>query len=100
MLQVILPHALVLGSVDVLVDAWAICFVVCPESVIDVTVHVDETALSVSSVLAPLTRIFGTVWPLLLTEAVSEASLPFSCVHSSSLELVRLSLLSWLVRIV
>ena len=83
-----------------LVDTWSISFVIRPESVIDITVNVNEASLAMCSVLPPLSGILGAIGPLLFTEAVSEAAFPFAGIYCTSLELVRLSLLARLIRIV
>jgi hypothetical protein len=58
-----------------------------------------ELPLSMGSVLTPLTLILGAIWPLLMPESITEASLPLSCVDGSTLERVGRSFLTALVRI-
>lgn len=97
MLQVILPDALILGSIHVTVRASTISFVKGPETFVDVTVSVHEFALAMSSVVFPLANIFCTIGPLLLSEPVSKTSFPLARVHSARSVSVGLSLDSWLV---
>ena len=100
MLQIVLPHALVLRPVDMFVDTAAICLIVGPVSIVDVTIDMDEPALPVGPVLTPLTGVLGSIVPGLLTEAVAEAALPLPCVHCTGLESVGWPLLALLVRVV
>ena len=97
MLQVILPHALVLGTINVLVNAATIGLVIGPISVIDISIDMNKATLTMSPILTPFTAIPGSVVPRLLTEAVSEASLPLTCVNSSRLEGIWCTLLALLV---
>ena len=99
-LQVVLPHALVLGPIDMFVDTSAIGLIVGPVSIVDVAIDVDESTFTMSSVLTPLTRVFGSIVPSLLPEAVPEAPFPLTSVHSARLESIRSSLLALLIRIV
>ena len=99
-LQVVLPHAFVLSSIDMFVDTSAICLVVSPVAIIDVTVDMDESAFAVGPILTPLARVLGPVVPCLLTETVTEAALPLPGVYGTSLEGVRRSLLALLVWVV
>jgi formate-dependent nitrite reductase membrane component NrfD len=83
-----------------LVNSRPIRLVICPKAIVDVAVNMDKAALSMSPVLAPLSSVLGAIRPLLLAEAIPEASFPLSSVDSAGLELIRLSLLAWLVWIV
>ena len=78
MLEIILPHALVLSTVHMLVDTTAICLVIGPVAVIDVAIHVDKSSLAMSSVLTPLTAVLGPIVPSLLAKAITEAALPLA----------------------
>jgi hypothetical protein len=99
MLEVISPHTLILRSIDMLVDTKTIGFVVCPLAIINVAINVNELTFTMSSVFTPLSDVLGTIWPDLLTEAVTEPALPLTGVHSSALERVGSTLFSSLVRI-
>ena len=99
-LQVIFPHAFVLGAIHMLVDASAIGFVIGPVPVIDVAVHMNESAFPVRSIFSPFTAILRTIRPGLFTESISESTLPLACVHSTSLESVGWSLFALLVWVV
>ena len=99
-LQVVLPHAFVLSSIDMFVDTSAIRLIVGPVAIIDVTVDMDESAFAVGPILTPLARVLGPIVPRLLTETVTEAALPLPGVHGTSLKGVRRSLLALLVRVV
>jgi len=83
-----------------LVNAWPVSFVVRPETIIHVAVNVDKLALAVSSVLTPFPRVLGSIGPRLLTKTISKASFPLTLVNCASFELVRRSVLSWLVGLV
>jgi hypothetical protein len=58
-----------------------------------------ELTLSMGSVLTPLTLILGAIWPLLMPESITEASLPLSCVDGSTLERIGRPFLTALVGI-
>ena len=100
MLKVIFPHSLVLGTVYMLVYTTSVCFIVSPIAIIDVSVYMDEATLAVSPVFPPFARVFCSVTPSLLTEAISESSLPLTCVNGASLESVSRSLFTRLILIV
>lgn len=100
MLQVVFPHALILGAVHMLVDTTSIGLVIGPVSVVNVAVDVDKSALAVSTVLTPLTTVLGTVGPGLLTEAVTESALPLACVDGTGLEGVGWSGFARLARVI
>ena len=82
------------------VDSAAVCLVVGPVAIVDVSIDMNETTFTMSSVLAPLSAIFGSIIPGLLTETVTEATLPLACVDCSSLESVGRTLFPLLVWIV
>ena len=100
MLKVVLPETLVLGTVHVLVDSAAVCLIICPVAIIDVAIYVDESSLAVGSVFSPFSRVLRTVRPCLLSEPITEATFPLASIDSAGFELVRLSRLARLVRIV
>ena len=97
MLQVVFPHALVLGTIHVLVDASAVGFVVGPISIVDITVDMNKTAFAMSTILSPLTAILGSIVPRLLTEAVTEPAFPLTSVYCTRFECIWRTLLSLLV---
>ena len=97
MLQVVFPHALVLGTIHVLVDTSAVGFVISPISIVDVAVDMNKTAFAMSTILSPLTAIPGPIVPRLLTEAVTEAAFPLTSVYCTRFECIWRTLLSLLV---
>jgi len=99
-LEVVLPHALILSTIDVFVDTTAVGFIICPVTIINVSIDMDESTLAVSSVFTPLTRVLGAVTPCLLAKTISESPLPLPSVDSSSLESVWWPLLARLIWIV
>lgn len=99
MLQVVAPHTLVLSTVDMHVNTESVGLVVSPLSIVDISVDVHELSLTVGMVLSPLARVLGTVRPMLLTLAVTEASLPLTVVDSATLEAVRRAFFTTLVGI-
>jgi hypothetical protein len=99
MLEVVFPHPLILRSIHTLVDTETVWFFVFPMAIIDVTISLNEFTFSMSSVLAPLSNVLGTVRPDLLAEAVTELTLPLAGVYSSGLERVRCTLLPNFIRI-
>ena len=102
MLKVIFPHALILGSIYVFVNAPSIGLVISPISIVNVSIYVYEAAFAMCSILSPFSTVLGSVVPCLLTEAIAEASLPLACVDGSCFESVRstrFSLLVWIVNI-
>jgi hypothetical protein len=70
----------------VVVDTIPVSFIVDPLSIINISVDVNELALSMSSVILPLPFILGSIWPLLDSVAVSEPTNPLSVISSSSFE--------------
>jgi hypothetical protein len=76
-----------------LIYAIAICLVVGPETIIDITVYMNKATFAMSSVLPPFSYVLSSVRPGLLTLAISETTLPFSHIDRSCLKLVRRSLL-------
>jgi hypothetical protein len=93
MLEIISPVALVHGSINVVVHSIAVGLIVDPLSVIDIPINMNELSFSMGSVVLPLSFVLCTIWPLLDTIAISEASNPFSFIGSASLEGKCLSLL-------
>ena len=65
------------------VNTTAIGLVIGPIAVIDITIDVDETAFAVSSVLSPLSAVFGSIIPGLLAKTIAETTLPLACVDGS-----------------
>lgn len=99
-LQVIFPHAFVLGAIHMFVYASAVGFVIGPVPIIDVAVYMDKSTFSVRSVFSPFTAVLRTIRPGLFTESISESTFPLACVHSTSLESVGWSLFALLVWVV
>ena len=99
-LEIILPHALILGPIHVLVNTTAVRFVISPVSIVDVAVHVDKATLAMSPVLSPLATVLSSVVPGLLAKAISETSLPLTGVNGTSLESVGRAGLSRLIGVV
>ena len=88
MLQIVLPLSFILSSIHVFVNSKAICLVICPEPIINVSVYVDESTFAVSSVLPPLSDVLGSVRPGLFSKTIPEASFPLACIDSSCAEFV------------
>mmetsp|Transcript_16812 Transcript_16812/g.21278 ORF Transcript_16812/g.21278 Transcript_16812/m.21278 type:complete len:331 (-) Transcript_16812:150-1142(-) len=99
-LQVVLPHALILRTVDVLVDTTTIGFIVGPVPVINVSIDMNKSALAMCTVFSPLSRVFGPVAPGLFAETITESALPLASVHRACLESVGWALLTCLIGIV
>ena len=102
MLKVIFPHALILSSIHVFVNAAPIGLVISPISIVNVSINVYEAAFAMCPILSPLSTVLGSVVPRLLAEAIAEASLPLTSVDGSCFESVRstrFSLLVWIVNI-
>lgn len=78
MLQVILPNALVLSSIHMSVGPSSVRFIERPEAFVHVSVRMHKFAFPMGSVILPLADVFGSIGPLLLTIAVSEAPLPLA----------------------
>jgi len=79
----------------------AISFIVDPVTIVNVAINVDELSFTMGSVVLPVSIVERTIWPFLLTVAISEASNPFSVVSGACFESVGASLLSfgiWIVR--
>lgn len=99
-LEIVLPHAFILSSVDVLVDTRTICLVVCPVTIIDITIYMGELSLTVSAILTPFSLIPGSIRPHLDAPAVSETAFPLSCIDRTCLELISWPVLTGLVGVV
>ena len=96
-LQIILPFSFIHCAIDMFIDTRAICFIVCPETIVNVSINMDELAFSMSTILPPLANVLCSIRPCLLSKTVAEASFPLTCVDCSSFELVRRPLFSWLI---
>jgi hypothetical protein len=73
MLTIFFPLSDVPGSVQVLVSAFALGFVVYPVAFVDVTVRMDETTLAITLVVLPVAHILAAVCPYLGAFTFSEA---------------------------
>ena len=100
MLQVIFPFSFILGTIHMLINSEAISFIVCPKTIINISIYMYESSFSMSSVFSPLPNIFCTIWPSLFSKAISEPTFPLSLVDSSCFKFVSWSLLSLLVRVI
>lgn len=94
-LQVIPPVTFVHGTVDVVVHTIAIGLVVDPITLINVAVDVSELAFAVCPIIFPFAFIPGTIWPLLLSVAISETSNPLSSIRCTCFESVSRPLFSF-----
>ena len=99
MLLVFLPVALVACSFDVRVDTVAIGLVIEPLSIIDITVCVEELALTASLVILPITFVASVVGPDHGPASMSQASLPLTGVNRSCLVRMHSSLQGCISRI-
>jgi len=79
-LEIISPVALILSTVDMYVNAVAICLIVFPETFIDISIGMPEFTLAVRFVEAPLALVFGAIWPNLSSWAVTGAIFEVSTV--------------------
>ena len=86
MLQIIFPFSLVHSSVDVPVSARAICFIVGPESIINVSIYMYKFPLSMGPIFFPFTNVSCAIWPVLLPKTVTEPAFPFAAVNCLSFE--------------
>jgi hypothetical protein len=94
------------------VDSISISFIVHPVSFIDVSIHMNEFPVSMSSVVFPLTYethlnlhlsitfISGSIRPHLGSITISESSNPLPCISSPCLECIGSSVFSLSLRIV
>ena len=88
MLKVIFPHALILSSIHVFVNAAPIGLVISPISIVNVSINVNEATFAMGSILSPFSTVFCSVVPCLLTKAITEATLPLTRIDSSCFESV------------
>lgn len=100
MLKVVLPHAFVLSTIHVLVDARPVRFVVGPKAIVDVAINMGEGSFSMSAVFSPFAIVFSAIRPDLSSAAVPKAALPLPGVNCTSLEGVGGPFLSGLVGII
>jgi hypothetical protein len=92
-LQIILPVAFILSSIDVGIYSVPVGLIVLPLTVKDVTVDMPELPLTMSLVVDPFAFIACTVWPHLDAVAVAHVSLPLAFIDGPILEPVLLSIL-------
>ena len=71
-----------------LINSEPIRLVIGPEPIINVPIYMNESSLSMSSVLSPFSNILCPVWPGLLTKSIPEASLPLTLVYCPSFKFV------------
>jgi hypothetical protein len=83
-----------------LVYSRAICFIICPEAVINIAIDMYKFTFAMCAVFSPLARVFGTIWPRLLTEAIAETAPPLSLVDCASFKLIRRSVFTGLISFV
>jgi len=87
-LEVVSPLSFVHCSVHVVVDSVAICLVVDPGTVVNVSVNMDELSFSVGAIVFPLPFVLRTVRPALVSESIPESPDPLSIIGSSCFESV------------
>ena len=92
-LQIILPVAFILCSIDVGIYSVPVGLIVLPLTVKDVTVDMPELPLTMSLVVDPFAFIACTVWPDLDAVAVADIPLPLAFIDCPILEPVLLSIL-------
>ena len=91
MLLIILPGALIHGTIVMYVLTVAICFVLAPFTDVDVAIGVDQSTDTISFSVAPLSLKQGAIDPNLpsLSSSPFQVGLPLSKVYNSSVESVR-----------
>ena len=100
MLKVILPETFVHSSINMVVNAITVGFVVHPFSLVHVSIDVSEFSESMSTIVFPVAFVASSVWPDLFAVAISEATDPLASIRSPSLVSVGGSLLPlriWIV---
>lgn len=85
MLKIVLPFALVLGSIHMDVSALAISLIVDPIAFVDIAVDVNEATLTMGSSVLPLAIVLRTIWPVTSAMSVAETSFPLARVLSTGL---------------
>ena len=90
MLLIILPMALIPGTLSINVCASPVGFVIHPLAFVDVTIDVVEFPLAESLPVVPLAFVLGTISPAHGTSPVSEAAEPLSIVYGLILVLIGL----------
>lgn len=83
MLLVLLPVALVPGTLHVGVDAKAVRFIVHPLAVVDVTISMEELSLATCLIILPISFIVCSIDPDHISTSVAQAALPLTSVHST-----------------
>jgi hypothetical protein len=71
MLPVFFPVSNIFGSVNMLVSAFALSFVIIPFAFVYITVSVDKSALAVGLVALPIADILAAIFPDLRSFAFS-----------------------------
>jgi hypothetical protein len=100
MLQIIFPFALIHCAIYMFVNARAISFIVGPESIVYITVNVNEFTFPMGSIFAPLSGVLCSIRPCLLSKPVSKSALPLASINCARFEFVRRSVISRLVSLV
>ena len=91
MLLIILPRALVHGTIVMDVLPMAVCFDLAPFSNVDVAIGVDQSSNTISFTATPLTLEQGAIDPNLpsLTCSTFQVGLPLSEIYNSRIKSVR-----------
>jgi hypothetical protein len=66
----------------------AIGLIIYPVAFVNITIHMNKLAMTMGSVVLPLTFVPGPIWPDLDTDAISETSDPLASVCGASFECV------------
>lgn len=86
MLHVVIPVAVVLGSVYVDIDTLSVSLVTFPVPIVHIAICMPKLASAVSLVSFPVAFVLRSVRPYLDTEPVSLSLQPLSSVDSSIIE--------------
>ena len=88
MLLVLFPFASVLGAIQMAIGAVAMCFIILPVAIIDVSIRMYQSSFPVRFIIGPVAFVEGAVGPDLDALALSDLSLaqPFSLVLGTALE--------------
>ena len=83
-----------------LVDTSSVRLVISPVPIINVTIYMNKSSLTMSSIFAPLSTILSTIIPCLFAKTIAETSLPLASVDGSCFKGISRALFSLLIWIV
>jgi hypothetical protein len=88
MLLIVDPVPIILGPVDVDVDALPVSFIFFPQAFEYVAISVPKLALAMGLIIFPFALVLGSIRPYLLTVTVTVVFLPLSLVYCAVIKYI------------